>query len=152
MRASGSHSARSPSSVSAGAKMTFYDDVYPFYPLQRSSFLFSGRLLTIILVFLVLALGLLLILPGIRGKSVSGFGREPLTLLVSAFNLDSPSFPSRQRLFWMLRIILSFFIGAVIVGASWILVFQSPACIFPAPVTCLCLQPSTSQATGLRPE
>uniref|UniRef100_A0A8C9WX60 Dual oxidase maturation factor 2 n=1 Tax=Sander lucioperca TaxID=283035 RepID=A0A8C9WX60_SANLU len=69
--------------------MTFYDDIYPFYPLQRTSFIFSGRLLTIILVFLVLAVSLLLILPGIRGKS---------------------------RLFWMIRIIISLFIGVVIVG------------------------------------
>uniref|UniRef100_A0A3P9M4S4 Dual oxidase 2 n=1 Tax=Oryzias latipes TaxID=8090 RepID=A0A3P9M4S4_ORYLA len=68
--------------------MTFYNDIYPFYPLQRISFIFSGRLLTIILVFLVLASSLLLILPGIRGKS---------------------------RLFWMLRIITSLFIGGVIV-------------------------------------
>uniref|UniRef100_A0A3P9IV71 Dual oxidase 2 n=1 Tax=Oryzias latipes TaxID=8090 RepID=A0A3P9IV71_ORYLA len=68
--------------------MTFYNDIYPFYPLQRISFIFSGRLLTIILVFLVLASTLLLILPGIRGKS---------------------------RLFWMLRIITSLFIGGVIV-------------------------------------
>lgn len=51
--------------------MTFYDDIYPFYPLQRTSFIFSGGLLTVILVFLVLAASLLLILPGIRGKSVS---------------------------------------------------------------------------------
>lgn len=51
--------------------MTFYDDIYPFYPLQRTSFIFNGSLLTIILVFLVLAGSLLLILPGIRGKSVS---------------------------------------------------------------------------------
>ncbi|KAM9376049.1 dual oxidase maturation factor 1 [Pholidichthys leucotaenia] len=68
--------------------MTFYDDIYPFYPLQRTSFIFSGRLLTVILVFLVLAVSLLLILPGIRGRS---------------------------RLFWMFRIIISLFIGAVIV-------------------------------------
>jgi len=53
------------------AKMTFYYDIYPFYTLQRTSFIISGRLLTIILVFLVLAVSLLLILPGIRGKSVS---------------------------------------------------------------------------------
>lgn len=53
--------------------MTFYDDVYPFYSPQRTSFIFSGRLLTVILVFLLLALSLLLILPGIRGKQVSGF-------------------------------------------------------------------------------
>ncbi|XP_071752800.1 dual oxidase maturation factor 2 [Centroberyx gerrardi] len=72
--------------------MTFYDDIYPFYPLQRTSFIFSGRLLTIILVFLVLAVSLLLILPGIRGKS---------------------------RLFWMFRIIISLFIGAVIVALNF---------------------------------
>ncbi|KAK9516543.1 hypothetical protein VZT92_024465 [Zoarces viviparus] len=68
--------------------MTFYDDIYPFYPLQRTSFIFSGRLLTIILVFFVLAVSLLLIVPGIRGKS---------------------------RLFWMCRITISLFIGVVIV-------------------------------------
>lgn len=59
----------------SAAEMTFYDDIYPFYPLQRTSFIFSGRLLTIILVFLVLAVSLLLILPGIRGKSVSASQR-----------------------------------------------------------------------------
>ncbi|XP_041853647.1 dual oxidase maturation factor 1 isoform X2 [Melanotaenia boesemani] len=68
--------------------MTFYNDIYPFYPLQRTSFIFSGHLLTIILVFLVLAVSLLIILPGIRGKT---------------------------RLFWMFRIITSLFIGVVIV-------------------------------------
>ncbi|XP_053175832.1 dual oxidase maturation factor 1 [Scomber japonicus] len=72
--------------------MTFYDDIYPFYPLQRTSFIFNGSLLTIILVFLVLAVGLLLILPGIRGKS---------------------------RLFWMFRIIISLFIGVVIVALNF---------------------------------
>lgn len=72
--------------------MTFYDDIYPFYPLQRTAFIFSGRLLTIILVFLVLVVSLLLILPGIRGKS---------------------------RLFWMFRIIISLFIGAVIVALNF---------------------------------
>lgn len=51
--------------------MTFYNDIYPFYPLQRTSFIFSSSLLTVILVFLVLAVSLLVILPGIRGKSVS---------------------------------------------------------------------------------
>ncbi|XP_037306942.1 dual oxidase maturation factor 1 isoform X2 [Pungitius pungitius] len=76
----------------SGAKMTFYDDIYPFYPLQRTSFIFSGCLLTVILVFLVLAASLLLILPGIRGKS---------------------------RLFWMCRIIISLFIGGVIVALNF---------------------------------
>ncbi|KAM4618176.1 dual oxidase maturation factor 2 [Polymixia lowei] len=72
--------------------MTFYDDIYPFYPLQRTSFIFSGQLLTIILVFLVLAVSFLLILPGIRGKS---------------------------RLLWMFRIITSLFIGVVIVALNF---------------------------------
>ncbi|KAM7414775.1 hypothetical protein PAMA_019543 [Pampus argenteus] len=72
--------------------MTFYDDIYPFYSLQRTSFIFSSALLTIILVFLVLAVSLLLILPGIRGKS---------------------------RLFWMFRIIISLFIGVVIVALNF---------------------------------
>lgn len=112
--------------------MTFYDDVYPFYPLQRTSFIFSGRLLTIILVFLVLAVSLLLILPGIRGKSVSAFqpGQRKSLFSASTLNLDPPSFSSCQRLFWMFRIILSLFIGAVIVGEFSILVLES----FHAPV------------------
>nr|XP_061825720.1 dual oxidase maturation factor 1-like isoform X1 [Nerophis lumbriciformis] len=75
-----------------GAKMTFYDDIYPFYPLQRTSFIFSSHLLTVIVFFLVPTLSVLLILPGIRGKS---------------------------RLFWMLRIILSLFVGAVIVALNF---------------------------------
>lgn len=70
-------------SLREGAKMTFYDDIYPFYPLQRTSFIFSGRLLTIILVFLVLAVSLLLILPGIRGKSVSASDDLLLTAVLS---------------------------------------------------------------------
>ncbi|KAG7453416.1 dual oxidase maturation factor 2-like [Solea senegalensis] len=79
-------------SVRSGATMTFYDDIYPFYPQQRTAFIFSGQLLTIILVFLVLAVSLFLILPGIRGKS---------------------------RLFWMFRILISLFIGAVIVALNF---------------------------------
>uniref|UniRef100_A0A3P8XJT8 Dual oxidase 2 n=1 Tax=Esox lucius TaxID=8010 RepID=A0A3P8XJT8_ESOLU len=72
--------------------MTFYDDIYPFYPLQRTSFIFNTQLLTIILVFLVLAVTFLLILPGIRGKS---------------------------RFLWMFRIIISLFIGVVIVALNF---------------------------------
>ncbi|CAL1594928.1 unnamed protein product [Knipowitschia caucasica] len=68
--------------------MSFYDDIYPFFQRQRTSFIFSGRLITVILVFVVLALTLLIILPGIRGKS---------------------------RFFWMVRILISLFIGVVIV-------------------------------------
>uniref|UniRef100_A0A3Q3DKV3 Dual oxidase maturation factor 1 n=1 Tax=Hippocampus comes TaxID=109280 RepID=A0A3Q3DKV3_HIPCM len=72
--------------------MAFYDNIYPFYHIQRTSFIFSGHLLTVIICFLVITLCLLLILPGIRGKS---------------------------RLFWLLRIILSLFIGAVIVALNF---------------------------------
>nr|XP_061812887.1 dual oxidase maturation factor 2-like [Nerophis lumbriciformis] len=72
--------------------MTFYDDIYPFYNMRRTSFIFSGHLLTVIVCFLVTALCLLLILPGIRGK---------------------------PRLFWLLRIVLSLFIGAVIVALNF---------------------------------
>ncbi|XP_053344126.1 dual oxidase maturation factor 1 isoform X1 [Clarias gariepinus] len=71
-----------------GRKMTFYDDIYPFYPLQRTPFIFSGSLLAVILVFLTLLAILLLIVPGIRGRS---------------------------RILWTFRIIISLFIGVVIV-------------------------------------
>ncbi|KAG9280973.1 dual oxidase maturation factor 1 [Astyanax mexicanus] len=75
-----------------GGTMTFYDDIYPFYPLQRTSFIFSTSLLTVILVFLVLAVSFLLIVPGIRGKS---------------------------RILWTFRILISLFIGAVIVALNF---------------------------------
>ncbi|XP_060759290.1 dual oxidase maturation factor 1 [Neoarius graeffei] len=75
-----------------GGKMTFYDDIYPFYPLQRTSFIFSGSLLAIILVFLTLLVLLLLIVPGIRGRS---------------------------RILWTFRIIISLFIGVVIVALNF---------------------------------
>ncbi|XP_051546191.1 dual oxidase maturation factor 1-like [Myxocyprinus asiaticus] len=68
--------------------MTFYDGIYPFYPLQRSSFIIDISLLVVILVFSVVAVSFLLILPGIRGKS---------------------------RLLWMFRITISLFIGVVLV-------------------------------------
>ncbi|XP_051976033.1 dual oxidase maturation factor 2-like [Xyrauchen texanus] len=72
--------------------MTFYDGIYPFYPLQRSSFIVDISLLVVILVFSVVAVSFLLILPGIRGKS---------------------------RLLWMFRIIISLFIGVVLVGLNF---------------------------------
>ncbi|KAJ8407722.1 hypothetical protein AAFF_G00267660 [Aldrovandia affinis] len=72
--------------------MTFYDNIYPFYNLQRTPFIFSLDLLTVILVFLVFAGIFLLIIPGIRGKS---------------------------RLFWTFRVLCSLFIGAVIVAVNF---------------------------------
>ncbi|XP_051740866.1 dual oxidase maturation factor 1 isoform X1 [Ctenopharyngodon idella] len=74
--------------LACGGKMTFYDGIYPFYPLQRSPFIIDISLLVVILVFSVLAVSFIVILPGIRGKS---------------------------RLFWMFRIIISLFIGVVLV-------------------------------------
>ncbi|XP_076863368.1 dual oxidase maturation factor 1 isoform X2 [Brachyhypopomus gauderio] len=78
--------------VGFGGKMTFYDNVYPFYPQQRSSFIFSTSLLTVILVFLVLTVSFLLILPGIRGRS---------------------------RILWTFRILTSLFIGVVLVALNF---------------------------------
>ncbi|XP_062858468.1 dual oxidase maturation factor 1 [Trichomycterus rosablanca] len=72
--------------------MTYHDDIYPFYPLERSSFIFSGSLLTVILVFLLMALTFLLIVPGIRGRS---------------------------RILWTVRMFVSLFIGAVIVALNF---------------------------------
>ncbi|KAI2648236.1 Dual oxidase maturation factor 2 [Labeo rohita] len=78
--------------VASTGKMTFYDGIYPFYPLQRSPFIIDISLLVVILVFSVLAVSFLLILPGIRGRS---------------------------RFFWMFRIITSLFIGAVLVALNF---------------------------------
>lgn len=83
------HRPASAVSVRSGAEMTFYDDIYPFYPLQRTAFIFSGRLLTIILVFLVLAISLLLILPGIRGKSVSASNQRNVPTMIQRFSACS---------------------------------------------------------------
>ncbi|XP_061679108.1 dual oxidase maturation factor 1 [Syngnathoides biaculeatus] len=72
--------------------MTLFDNIYPFYHMRRTSFIFSGHLFTVIVCFVVLTLCLLLILPGIRGKS---------------------------RLLWLFRILLSFYISAVIVALNF---------------------------------
>ncbi|CAM5144361.1 unnamed protein product [Eretmochelys imbricata] len=72
--------------------MTLFDGVYPFYPQPRKAFAFDVSSIIVIAVFLSLALSFLLILPGIRG---------------------------RARLYWLLRVILSLFIGAVIVAVQF---------------------------------
>lgn len=132
--------------------MTLYDDIYPFYPLQRTSFIFSGRLLTIILVFLLLAVSLLLILPGIRGKLVSMcvcvFATESENIYTFSFNSDSVSFPSVQRLLWMFRIIITLFIGAVVVGKFHLVVAEITDTSFSCSrlFCCLFLSLSLSEA------
>ncbi|KAM6201795.1 dual oxidase maturation factor 2 [Rhynchocyon petersi] len=77
--------------------MTLWNGELPFYPRPRQAAGFSGPLLVVILVFLVLAASFLIILPGIRGHS---------------------------RWFWLVRILLSLFIGAEIVAvyfsADWL--------------------------------
>ncbi|XP_041325123.1 dual oxidase maturation factor 2 [Pyrgilauda ruficollis] len=68
--------------------MTLFDGVYPFYPQQRKAAVFDISSIIVIVVFLTLACSFLLITPGIRG---------------------------RARLYWTLRVLLSLFVGVVIV-------------------------------------
>ncbi|KAI1234953.1 Dual oxidase maturation factor 2, partial [Lamprotornis superbus] len=68
--------------------MTLFDGVYPFYPQQRKAAVFNINAIIVIVVFLTLACSFLLIIPGIRG---------------------------RVRLYWTLRVLLSLFMGVVIV-------------------------------------
>ncbi|XP_010203904.1 dual oxidase maturation factor 2 [Colius striatus] len=68
--------------------MTLFDGIYPFYPQQRKAFVFDISTIIGIVVFLAFACSFLLIIPGIRG---------------------------RARMYWTLRVLLSLFIGAVIV-------------------------------------
>ncbi|NXM65710.1 DOXA2 factor, partial [Serilophus lunatus] len=65
-----------------------FDGVYPFYPQQRKAAGFDISTIIVIVVFLTLAFSFLLIIPGIRG---------------------------RARLYWTLRVLLSLFVGVVIV-------------------------------------
>ncbi|KAM4828966.1 dual oxidase maturation factor 2 [Thomomys bottae] len=72
--------------------MTLWNGVLPFYPQPRHAAGFSIQLLIVIVVFLALAGSFLLILPGIRGHS---------------------------RWFWLVRVLLSLFIGAEIVAVHF---------------------------------
>ncbi|XP_004408737.1 PREDICTED: dual oxidase maturation factor 2 [Odobenus rosmarus divergens] len=72
--------------------MTLWNGELPFYPQPRHAPGFSVPLLIVILVFLALAASFLLILPGIRGHS---------------------------RWFWLVRVLLSLFIGAEIVAVHF---------------------------------
>ncbi|XP_004609857.1 dual oxidase maturation factor 2 [Sorex araneus] len=72
--------------------MTLWDGVLPFYPQAPRAAGFSVPLLIVIVVFLALASSFLLILPGIRGHS---------------------------RWFWLVRVLLSLFIGAEIVAVHF---------------------------------
>ncbi|XP_054420981.1 dual oxidase maturation factor 2 [Pteronotus mesoamericanus] len=72
--------------------MTLWDGELPFYPQTLHAASFSAPLLIVIVVFLALAVSFLLILPGIRGHS---------------------------RWFWLVRVLLSLFIGAEIVAVHF---------------------------------
>lgn len=72
--------------------MTLFNGVFPFYPQPRKPFVFDVDSIIVIIVFLVIAVSFLLILPGIRGRS---------------------------RLYWLLRVIISLYIGAVIVAVQF---------------------------------
>ncbi|KAM6426627.1 dual oxidase maturation factor 2 [Liasis olivaceus] len=78
--------------------MTLFDGIYPFYPQSRKPFVFDVDLIIVIIVFLVIAFSFLLILPGIRG---------------------------RARLYWLVRVISSLFIGGVIVAVHFTSDWQS---------------------------
>uniref|UniRef100_A0A8C0GFV3 Dual oxidase maturation factor 1 n=1 Tax=Chelonoidis abingdonii TaxID=106734 RepID=A0A8C0GFV3_CHEAB len=67
--------------------MTLFDGSFPFYPNTRMPFPFNTTLVLIISVFVSVLAMFILILPGIRGKG---------------------------RFFWLLRVVTSLFIGAVI--------------------------------------
>ncbi|XP_038606608.1 dual oxidase maturation factor 2 [Tachyglossus aculeatus] len=72
--------------------MTLWDGVLPFYPQPRHPAGVPVSLLVVIIVFLALGTSILLILPGVRG---------------------------RARWFWLVRILLSLFIGAEIVAVNF---------------------------------
>ncbi|XP_004639130.1 dual oxidase maturation factor 2 [Octodon degus] len=72
--------------------MTLWNGVLPFYPQTQHAAGFSVPLLIVIVVFCALAASFLLILPGIRGHS---------------------------RWFWLVRVLLSLFIGGEIVAVHF---------------------------------
>ncbi|KFV13467.1 Dual oxidase maturation factor 2, partial [Tauraco erythrolophus] len=69
-----------------------FDGIYPFYLQQRKAFVFDVSTIIVIVVFLTFACSFLLIIPGIRGRS---------------------------RLYWTFRVLLSLFVGTVIVTVQF---------------------------------
>ncbi|XP_069078434.1 dual oxidase maturation factor 1-like [Pleurodeles waltl] len=72
--------------------MFWGDGIFPFYPQKRTAFIFDTTSLQIIIAFLSAACTFIVILPGIRGKA---------------------------RPFWLLRVLSSLFIGAVILAVNF---------------------------------
>ncbi|KAM4748979.1 dual oxidase maturation factor 1-like [Rhinophrynus dorsalis] len=69
-----------------------HGDVFPFYPRPRTSFLFDTKVIEIIIICIVTACTFIIILPGIRGK---------------------------LRPIWLLRVLTSLCIGAVILAVNF---------------------------------
>ncbi|NP_001086852.1 dual oxidase maturation factor 1 [Xenopus laevis] len=67
-------------------------NIFPFYPQPRTPFKFDTKIIEIIIICIVTACTFIIILPGIRGKS---------------------------RSIWLLRILTSLFIGAVILAVNF---------------------------------
>uniref|UniRef100_A0A669NYK3 Dual oxidase maturation factor 1 n=1 Tax=Phasianus colchicus TaxID=9054 RepID=A0A669NYK3_PHACC len=72
--------------------MTLWDGSFPFYPGTNACFPFDTTWAIIASVFLSALVTSIIILPGIRGKG---------------------------RLFWLLRVVTSLFIGAVVLSEDW---------------------------------
>ncbi|XP_053933904.1 dual oxidase maturation factor 1 isoform X2 [Cuculus canorus] len=71
----------------SGSRMTLWDGSFPFYPGVNASFRFDTTRAIIVSIFLSLLAAFIIILPGIRG---------------------------RGRLFWLLRVVVALFVGAVV--------------------------------------
>ncbi|XP_062926551.1 dual oxidase maturation factor 1-like [Mobula hypostoma] len=72
--------------------MTFYDGLYPFYPIARAPVVFNTIQIVVIIIFLVFLLAFLIVLIGIRGT---------------------------ERLHGLMKVTLSLFIGVVIVVVNF---------------------------------
>ncbi|XP_008060851.1 dual oxidase maturation factor 1 isoform X1 [Carlito syrichta] len=72
--------------------MAAFGHTFPFYAGPKSTFPMDTTLVTIIIIFLTALITFIVILPGIRGK---------------------------MRLFWLLRVVTSLFIGAVILAVNF---------------------------------
>ncbi|GAB5572495.1 dual oxidase maturation factor 1 [Prionailurus iriomotensis] len=90
--------------------MAAFGHTFPFYTGLKPIFPMDTTLAVIIAIFLTALVTFIIILPGIRGKMVR--------------NKPSPGDPSPRetlasRVFWLLRVVTSLFIGAVILVSEW---------------------------------
>ncbi|ELK05458.1 Dual oxidase maturation factor 1 [Pteropus alecto] len=89
--------------------MAAFGHTFPFYPGPKPTFSMDTTLAIIITIFLTALVTFIIILPGIRGKMVRNEPWRPQ--------------PQRdlglERLFWLLRVVTSLFIGAVILAVNF---------------------------------